>query len=57
MKKLWIAVEAVSFIILGAPVFTMHGQFQTSTQDGQKPDLIDIKRTVRSANAKIANSR
>jgi hypothetical protein len=52
MKKLFIAALAFSVVILGTPVLT-HGKPQESTQDEKKPELVDIKGTVRSDNGKI----
>jgi hypothetical protein len=52
MKKLSVAVLALSVAILGIQVLA-HGKPQETTQDEKKPELRDIKGTVRSDNAKI----
>jgi hypothetical protein len=52
MRKLSIAVLALSVTTLGIPVLTQ-GKPQEATQDEKKPQLMDIKGTVRSDNGKI----
>ena len=52
MKKLSVAVLALSVATLGIQVLA-HGKPQETTQDEKKPELRDIKGTVRSDNAKI----
>jgi hypothetical protein len=52
MKKLSGAVLALSVATLGIQVLA-HGKPQETTQDEKKPELRDIKGTVRSDNAKI----
>jgi hypothetical protein len=52
MKKLSVAVLALSVAILGIPVLA-HGKPQQATQDEKKPELMDIRGTVRSNNGKI----
>jgi hypothetical protein len=52
MKKLSAAALALSIATLGIPILA-HGKPQETTQDEKKPELRDIKGTVRSDNAKI----
>ncbi len=52
MKKLHVAALALSVATLGIPVLA-HGKLQQATQDEKKPELMDIKGTVRSNNGKI----
>jgi hypothetical protein len=52
MKKLSAAVLALSVATLGIPILA-HGKPQETTQDEKKPELRDIKGTVRSDNTKI----
>lgn len=52
MKKLSAAVLALSVATLGIPVLG-HGKTQEKAQDEKKPELKDIKGTVRSTDAKI----
>ena len=52
MKKLHVAALALSVATLGIPV-PAHGKPQQATQDEKKPELMDIKGTVRSNNGKI----
>ena len=53
MKKLSIAVLALSVATLGIPVIT-HGKPQEATQDEKKPMLMDIKGTVKADGNKIS---
>jgi hypothetical protein len=52
MKKLHVAALALSVATLGIPVLA-YGKSQQATQDEKKPELMDIKGTVRSNNGKI----
>jgi hypothetical protein len=52
MRKLHVAALTLSLATLGGPVST-HGKIQETAQDEKKPELRDIKGTVRSENAKI----
>lgn len=52
MKKLSVAVLALCVAAFGVPVVTQ-GRSQQTTQNDTKPQLMDIKGTVRSENAKI----
>ena len=52
MKKLSAAALALSVATLGIPILAQ-GKPQETTQDEKKPELRDIKGTVRSDNAKI----
>jgi hypothetical protein len=52
MKKLSAAALALSVATLGIPILA-HGKPQETTQDEKKPELRDIKGTVRSDNTKI----
>jgi hypothetical protein len=52
MKKLSVAVLALSVATLGIQILA-HGKSQEAIQDEKKPELRDIKGTVRSDNAKI----
>ena len=52
MRKLSAAVLALSVATLGIPVLT-HGMTQDTIQDEKKPELKDIKGSVRSTDAKI----
>jgi len=52
MKKLSAAAFALSVATLGIPI-RAHGKPQETTQDEKKPELRDIKGTVRADNAKI----
>jgi hypothetical protein len=52
MKKLSVAALALSVATLGIPILA-HGKPQETTQDEKKPELRDIRGTVRSDNAKI----
>jgi hypothetical protein len=52
MKKLSAAMLAFSVITLGTPALS-HGNTQTTTQDEKKPELRDIKGSVKSTDGKI----
>jgi hypothetical protein len=52
MRKLSVLALALSIATLGIPILA-HGKPQGTTQDEKKPELMDIKGTVRSENAKI----
>jgi hypothetical protein len=52
MRKLSAAVLALSVATLGIPVLT-HGKTHEVTQDEKKPELRDIKGSVRSTDGKI----
>jgi hypothetical protein len=52
MEKLSVAVLALCVAALGVPNLTQ-GRSQQTTQNDAKPQLMDIKGTVRSDNAKI----
>jgi hypothetical protein len=52
MRKLSAAVLALSVATLGIPVLT-HGKPQGMAQDEKKPELRDIKGSVRSTEGKI----
>jgi hypothetical protein len=52
MKKLYVAVLALSVGILGAPVLT-HGKPHEMSQDDNKPKLMNIKGTVHADGEKI----
>jgi hypothetical protein len=52
MKKLHVAVLALSVAALGIPVLA-HGRPRQAAQDEAKPELMDIKGTVKSDNGKI----
>ena len=52
MRKLSMAIMALSVATLGIPVFA-HGKPQEKAQDEKKPELMDIKGTVRADNTKI----
>jgi hypothetical protein len=52
MKRLQVAVLALSVGILGAPVLT-HGSPHEMSQDENKPKLMNIKGTVRADGEKI----
>jgi hypothetical protein len=52
MKKPSAAALALSVATLGIPILA-HGKPQETTQDEKKPELRDIKGTVRSDNTKI----
>ena len=52
MKKLSAAMLALSVATLGIPVLS-HGKTQEKTQDEQKPELRDIKGSVKSTDGKI----
>jgi hypothetical protein len=51
MKKLFGAVLVLCIAVFGVPV--IQGRPQQTTQNDTKPQLMDIKGTVRSDNAKI----
>ena len=52
MRKLSMAIMALSVATLGIPVLA-HGKPQEKAQDEKKPELMDIKGTVRADNNKI----
>jgi hypothetical protein len=52
MKKLSAAVLALSVATLGVPVL-MHGKSQDTTKDEKKPELLNIKGTVKADGDKI----
>jgi hypothetical protein len=52
MRKLSVLALALSVATLGVPVLA-HGKPQEKTQDEKKPELMDIRGTVRADNAKI----
>jgi len=52
MKKLPAAMLAFSVVTLGTPVLS-HGKTQEKAQDEQKPELRDIKGSVKSTDGKI----
>ncbi|HEV8075194.1 MAG TPA: hypothetical protein VGP66_05070 [Candidatus Acidoferrum sp.] len=52
MKKLSAAMLALSVVTLGVPVLS-HGKTQATSQDEQKPELRDIKGSVKSTDGKI----
>ena len=52
MRKLSAAVLALSVATLGIPVLA-HGKSQEMTQDEKKPELRDIKGSVKSTDGKI----
>jgi hypothetical protein len=52
MRKLSAAVLALSVATLGTPVLA-HGKLQDMTKDEKKPELRDIKGSVKSTDGKI----
>lgn len=52
MKKLSAAMLAFSVVTLGTPILS-DGKTLTTTQDEQKPELRDIKGSVKSTDGKI----
>jgi hypothetical protein len=52
MKKLSAAMLALSVVTLGVPVLS-NGNTQAMSQDEQKPELRDIKGSVKSTDGKI----
>ncbi len=52
MKTMCVATLALFFAGLSLPVL-MHGKSQSASQSDKNSDLMDIKGTVRSDNAKI----
>jgi hypothetical protein len=52
MKKLSAAILAFAVVPLGIPALS-HGKTQTTSQDEQKPELRDIKGSVKSTDGKI----
>ena len=53
MKKLAILAVTSSMLTLGIPALTQARPPQSSQQDQQKPELVNIKGTVRADNGKI----
>lgn len=53
MKKLSVVVLTFSMLTLGVPVLTQSKPRQPNQQDEQKPELVNIKGTVRADGGKI----
>jgi hypothetical protein len=52
MNKLSVVMLAMSVVTLGVPAFSQ-GKMQAAAQDEQKPELRDIKGSVKSTDGKI----